>query len=273
MSTSNMDDPISLFKYRSLSEEKDKERVREIFEDHKVWFSKPKDFNDPFEFQFTPSFDATTYEKIEAYAHFLKKKNSSLTNNAAIAKATSDILAMGESGVKKWEHSRLVNFRNSLANTGVFSLTEYRNDILMWSHYADKHRGICIKFCPIRNGKLDDKLVDFYCQAFKVNYPDGNDLPIIHLYKYDLLELVQKSVLTKARHWEYEGEWRILDVRGGPGKKPIPEGIISSVILGCQIEKEVRKWVIDLTSKYPTPVTIYETRIRPNYYELEFRKI
>ena len=268
-----MDDPISLFKYRSLSEEKDKERFKEMFEDHKVWFSRPKDFNDPFEFQFTPSFDATTYEKIEAYAHILKKRNSTLTNNAAIAKATSDILSMGENGVKKWEQSRLVDFKKTLANTGVFSLTKYSDDILMWSHYADKHKGVCIEFCPIRNGKLNDKFVDFLCQAFEVSYPDKNNLPTINFYKYDLLKLPQESVLTKARHWEYEGEWRILDLEDSPGKKSIPEGIISSVILGCQIEKEVREWVIDLTSTYPTPVTIYETRIKPNYYDIEFHKI
>ena len=268
-----MDYPISLFKYRSLSEEKDKERVKEIFEDHKVWFSNPKDFNDPFEFQFTPSFNATYYEKTKAYARFLKKKSSTLTDNVAMAKASYKILAMGEKGVKEWEDYRLAYFNKILANTGVFSLTEYRNDILMWSHYADKHRGICIEFCPIRDGKLDDKLMDFLCQAFKVSYPDKNNLPTINFYKYNLSVLNRKSILTKARHWKYEGEWRIFDVKGGPGKKSIPEGIISSVILGCQIEKDVRKWVIDLTSTYPTPVTVYETRIKPGYYELEFRQI
>jgi len=268
-----MDEPISLFKYRTLSEKKDKERVKEIFEDQKVWFSSPKDFNDPFEFQFTPSSDATTYEKIEAYAHILKKRNSTLTNNAAIAEAGSTILSMGENGVKKWEQSRLANFKKILANTGIFSLAKHNNDILMWSHYADKHRGICIEFCPIRNGKLNKKLADFFCQALEVSYPDENDLPTINLYKCQTEELLRKSALTKARHWKYEGEWRILDRKGGPGKKSIPEGIISSVILGCQIEKKVREWVVDLISTYPTPVNVYETRIKPGYYEIEFRQI
>ncbi len=52
-----------------------------MFEDHKVWFSKPEDFNDPFEFQFISSFDASTYEKIEAYAQFLQKRDAFLSRS------------------------------------------------------------------------------------------------------------------------------------------------------------------------------------------------
>ncbi len=156
---------------------------------------------------------------------------------------------------------------------GIFSLTEHKDDILMWSHYADKHKGVCIEFWPISDSKLDDKLVDFYCSALPVSYPDENDLPTINFYKDDAEELARKAVLTKARHWKYEGEWRILDRKGGPGKKHIPEGIISSVILGCRIERGDRRWVIDLASAYPTPVTIFEALVKPGYYEIEFHKI
>jgi len=70
-----MNIPTSLYKYRSLSKKENKDRVREMFKDHMVWFSKREDFNDPFEFHFTPSFEATTYEKIEVFAHALQSKN------------------------------------------------------------------------------------------------------------------------------------------------------------------------------------------------------
>lgn len=147
-----MNTPISLYKYRSLSGE-NKDYVREMFEDHMVWFSKREDFNDPFEFHFTPSFETTTYEKIEVLAHALKNKNSSLTNDSAKAEATSVFLSMSNDPdiLKEWEQQRLNLFYKRLnEEVGVFSLTEQKNDILMWSHYADRHRGICVEFRPVK---------------------------------------------------------------------------------------------------------------------------
>lgn len=265
-----MSDPISLYKYRSLSGKENENRIKEIFEDHKVWFSKHEDFNDPFEFHFILSFDASTYEKIEAYARILQKRDSNLTSDFAKAKATSDILSMGKKGLRKWEENRLKAIKEFLnKEIGVFSLTEHKDNILMWSHYADKHKGICIEFSPT----VDNEHVDFFSQAQKVVYPEKNDFPTINFYMTDTLELPKRSVLTKAIHWKYEGEWRILDVKKGPGKKSIPEGIISSVILGCRIRDDDRKLVIELAYAYPSSVAVFESHIKPGYYELEFSKI
>ena len=35
---------------------------------------------------------------------------------------------------------------NELGSKGVLSLSEQWNSVLMWSHYADNHRGMCIEF-------------------------------------------------------------------------------------------------------------------------------
>ena len=32
----------------------------------------------------------------------------------------------------------------------VFFLTDHFNDLLMWSHYADRHRGLCLQFRMLR---------------------------------------------------------------------------------------------------------------------------
>lgn len=264
-----MNTPTSLYKYKSLSDERKKDHVREMFQDHIVWFSKRSDFNDPFEFHFTPSFEATTDKKIEVFALALESRNPNMTKESATAEATRAFSSSPDI-LKKWEQHRLRLFHKRLnEEIGVFSLSGYKDDILMWSHYADNHRGVCIEFRPVE--EEHDK---FYYQAVKVIYPKDNAPPQLNFYGYrdNPDEWAVKCLSTKALHWEYEGEWRIIDVRNGPGKKYIPQGLISSVILGCRIEQDDRDLIMKLASSYPTPITMYQARIKSGYYELEIQR-
>jgi len=265
----NMNTPNSLYKYKSLSDEKRKHHVREMFEDHVVWFSKRSDFNDPFELHFTPSFEATTDEKIEVFTLALQKKDPNLTDESARAEAMLAFSSL-PAILEQWEQKRLsLHERRLNEKVGVFSLTEHKDDILMWSHYADEHRGICIEFRP-----AEEEHDKFYYQAHKVIYPKDNSPPLLNFYYYrnNPGELAVKCLSTKALHWKYEGEWRIIDVRNGPGKRSIPLGLISSVILGCRIESSDRDFIMKIASCYPTPVTIYQARIKSGYYELEIER-
>jgi hypothetical protein len=262
-----MNTPTSLYKYRSLAGEK-KDYVREMFEDHMVWFSKREDFNDPFEFHFTPSFEATTDEKIEVFTQALQSKNPNLTNDSAKAEATLAFSSPSHILIK-WEQRRLyLLYKRLNEEVGIFSLTERKNDILMWSHYADKHKGICVEFRPVK-----EEHDNFLYQAQKVIYPKENNPPQLNFYKYrnNPEEEAVKLLCTKALQWKYEGEWRIIDIEEGPGKRSIPEGIISSVILGCCIEKNDSDLIMKLASAYPTPITIYKAKIKSDYYELEIQ--
>ncbi|MFC3681373.1 DUF2971 domain-containing protein [Bacterioplanoides pacificum] len=45
------------------------------------------------------------------------------------------------------DHVRtLMPFTNELKNIGIISLTETRDNLLMWSHYGDNHRGLVIEY-------------------------------------------------------------------------------------------------------------------------------
>jgi len=264
-----MDTPSSLYKYKFLADEEKEDHVREMFEDHMVWFSKRSDFNDPFEFHFAPSFEATIDEKKEVFVRALRIKDPNLTDESARAKAFS--VSSPAAILEKLEQERLSLFEKRLdEEVGVFSLTEHEDDILMWSHYADEHKGICIGFRPV-----EEEHEKFYYQAHEVIYPKDNSPPRLNFYDYrnDPGEWALRCLSTKALHWKYEGEWRLFDVRNGPGKRSIPVGLISSVILGCRIEDCDRTFIMRLASCYPTPVTIYLARIKSGYYELKMERV
>ncbi len=69
----------------------------------------------------------------------------------------------------------------------------------MWSHYADKHKGICLVF----DWKIDKE----FFMGYKVNYENS-----IQEISYDgngSLDIA-KGFLTKLSHWSYEYEVRAI---------------------------------------------------------------
>lgn len=80
----------------------------------------------------------------------------------------------------------------------VGCLSECNDSILMWSHYADNHRGICIEY---------DLTNSIHQKLYPVIY---THLPIdcSNLEDPDLAWLV--SILDKYDIWKYEKEWRIV---------------------------------------------------------------
>ena len=93
----------------------------------------------------------------------------------------------------------------ALDNVGILCLAEHWNNMLMWSHYAKQHAGICVGF------RTD---IDFFRIAFKVEYI--SEFPVILRPQDDQEVILQKALLMKAECWKYESEWRII-------KRPMSE--------------------------------------------------
>ena len=92
----------------------------------------------------------------------------------------------------------------------------------MWGHYANNHRGVCIGY-PLK------ELIEKY-DCFPVIYSE-------ELVQHKGKESILQEILTKYKEWEYEQEWRIVQIdesrRGEQGKlidfiKP------KEIYLGCK---------------------------------------
>lgn len=116
--------------------------------------------------------------------------------------------------IKKYRESgsdRLKRFANYidkiLDKVGVLCVTEEWDNFLMWSHYADHHRGVCVGF------KSD---VDIFKTALKIKYEPDRPILVMPDALSNMEALYNANYLTKAKSWERELEWRIL-------KKPLSE--------------------------------------------------
>jgi hypothetical protein len=88
-----------------------------------------------------------------------------------------------------------VDWRKEAAKRwGVLCFSETWKDILQWSHYADRHRGICLGFDVIGDPRKFGK-VEYREDKLKTpKHPDE--------------AFVWRCLSTKAKCWSYENEWR-----------------------------------------------------------------
>ena len=118
--------------------------------------------------------------------------------------------------------------------------TDYKNS-LMWSHYADSHRGFCIEY-DFSGMEEKNKVL-----PFPVIY--STEMPKLSL-KYVLnrtekneqlgTQSLMSALLTKDMAWEYENEWRLLcEVDGDDdNSNDIEMPPISCVYVGAMATEE-----------------------------------
>ncbi|MDF2415655.1 DUF2971 domain-containing protein [Aeromonas sp. 1HA1] len=125
---------------------------------------------------------------------------------------------LGYDATKERNLGKEIQFYSLLSHVGVVSLTETPRNILMWSHYANEHKGICIgyktNFLDHHRHKIDSILPAFY-RPIKVNYDNIRYDPHTDIFQSEnRSQLVKKAILktliTKGDDWIYEKEHRSI---------------------------------------------------------------
>lgn len=116
------------------------------------------------------------------------------------------------------------------------SLSKKSNIDLMWSHYADGHRGICIgvKLKTTKQSGI----------AYEVRYDDFPNLAPVCDSK-ELNRRAQKILRYKIDCWEYEEEVRLFSSDGH-----LVDVQIVDVILGRRADKRLASLVKKLVDKF-----------------------
>ncbi len=254
------DDPTVLYKYKDVSGDAIT-HVEDMLRNNRLWFSSPMAFNDPFDCRCVYDIRNTREEVVLRYTEFLARKRASLSD--ALAQAEQEI-PRSPSELEEWLERRTEKLSCPAANTGILCLTRFRDNPIMWTHYAKKHTGICIVF-RVRDVR-ENSHRDFFDSAWPVEYIDR--CPLINFVRDDLVEIVRKAFLTKATPYRYEAEWRIVRYDEGEGLKPIPKGIVGGVILGVQIDSTTRQRVIQACAEYDGNVDIFRATLDPKMYGL-----
>ena len=280
--------PRRLYKYREFNVCNFNALVRD-----QLWFADPKSFNDPLDTQ--PSLDVdvdesalkgilsalierrTSAEKISA-ARALKAKGSRLLErieslsreearrviqtieyNAKHPEADSNFL---ERELRSNIEEELVQRYDS----GIVSLSERDDCPLLWSHYGDEHRGICIGY------SVRDKEPR---KPAKVEYKGNRQIlasKVAAMLRGD--ENARKQVdeavlLRKGEGWRYEQEWRLI---GNQGLHDSPLEL-EEIIFGCRFEGIADLALFKTFESRKRPVEFQRMRVVRGNFDLEKRPV
>ena len=105
------------------------------------------------------------------------------------------------------------------------------DSLLMWSHYADKHKGVCIEYDrPLSNDFIDMEYSDIRPKIKFESLTRYESAVSIVGREYD--QEIQRKVqldcmlpfITKSKEWKYEQEVRCLITKNGQNINLIKEG-------------------------------------------------
>jgi hypothetical protein len=92
-------------------------------------------------------------------------------------------------------------------------------------------------------------------------------------------EVFEKYCFTKSKHWDYEGEWRVLGQTRNPEQEELfdlwpflPEEF-DTIYLGCKMEDSDRDNILRCLTGSLSHVQVYEAKKSKTKYELDFARI
>lgn len=229
--------PNKLYRYRSIKTEVDFARLLELIQKGQLYCSPRNNLNDPFELRsplsskMASNYFGTNETKKSLYFDQLRKHfDEAVFNEAMQGEDWFDKiqkLAFEKEAVRSG--LPMENITNALNNafmhqiedlktayesifdmTRIASFSENYNNLPMWQHYSDEHRGVCLEYDTSKLQILDTN------RLFPVIY--SSELPDVvksafenyGIRKMPPLGLVTYHCIHKLNDWSYEKEWRYV---------------------------------------------------------------
>ncbi len=287
--------PKRIYKYR-----KDCPESLDCLKTDSVWMASPDSYNDPYDCsimlpseQLKRLLEVRLVKKV-IKAHKLQdylraeQVNDALTSPEPLKAIVGyfPTLPRAQQG-RNWSNEAALFSAtvSGLANAATDTIAEWRkfakicsfseasDSLLMWSHYADHHRGFCIEY---NLESLVDPNHFFLRNLYPVLYShDFYDLgpfvdglgggPETRSDFQPMLPLL--AMLTKFEGWAYEKEWRLFQekpdiVDDGKKESPVP----SRIFIGARFETSKGTDVVSVCKEKEIPLS--RMRIAKDKFQL-----
>lgn len=237
---------MKLYKYRSGDYNSDNTNYDlQNLKEGKIRVTNPGNLNDPFECNAICSDIVDSLDKkLDEFKDFFEFKK--INKEDYIEKAHDELM--------KSYNEKL------LSNLLICSFSESNDNILMWSHYSNCHKGFCIEYDF-------SQLIKLRALIFPVIYsktlPDIVDMSLKNKKKYS-------SIYTKSLDWKYEKEWRFILIGASEGEnlrinKP------KAIYLGCNIDKRLEEDLIKICKD--KEINCYKAKKDSYEYKLNFEEV
>lgn len=225
------------------------ENSLDILINQRLWFSNGSNMNDPFECKM---FSEEIFNKI--------------WENYPIRNHLKDSL-----------YSKVERTLNSV---GICSFSKAKKNQLMWSHYANEHKGFCIGF-DVERLKLSDNEINEVDVKYQGVYPHKEIIERINHFEKNghnnnyrdiTYDIIFSILRTKYTSWKYERELRLIREEVTPFT--FNPNAINSITFGLKMDSEDKKQIIGLIN---TPkwrhMKIYQSYLSDIKFELIFKPL
>ncbi|WP_281761322.1 DUF2971 domain-containing protein [Pseudodesulfovibrio nedwellii] len=272
-----------------------------ILKNGTLQYSCPLVFNDPFDGQATinPNYSADDLQRVLfAFIQNLLKTDTPpkfassnedserlyilwLNRQTILAEGLLDNMASCFSKIKDNDVWRELNdkLKESIKNTKVLCLAEKKDNLLMWSHYADNHKGVVFNFI------IDEKYDSAWSAAQKVRYCSGYPTvsaeemasSLVGLSSQPIEEIVlDRFITSKSMDWSYEKEWRVV-VHMSDDDSYVYYGFqpaeLKEIYFGCRVSEESKNRILQLVKSRYNHVDLFQCVKNDTCYKLDFESL
>lgn len=263
--------PEIIYKYRNWTDKYNKN----VFLKNQLFLSSPKIFNDPFDCRIPENlYLLNSSEKIEEYIVSYRNRRSEFVINNEILNKEIEVTRYRLTNYLEKYHqiNEKILYEKQDALYGILSMSMNWKNILMWSHYANNHKGYCIGF-------WEEKLRtnNSFLKGGPVIYNPKDEYPIIDPNNNNLIEIGFIQTHSKAYDWKYEEEYRFTKIfdEENPSNEErtliFDDSYIAEIIIGLEMQEKDRKRIINLAKK--REIKVYQIEKIPFKFEITKKEL
>ncbi|AQR95543.1 DUF2971 domain-containing protein [Clostridium saccharoperbutylacetonicum] len=265
--------PKELFKYYSCVD-----YAIEALKNDTICFSRPKDFNDPYDCAISIGVKETIEmlagsSRLKEIANENQKKIIDLVGEEEFNRGMNLLLGTKDDKVELFESLLEYVSKNKETNIeikkkkqelidkiGVLCVGERKDKILMWSYYGCNHTGFCVEY---DFGELEKENGPIFPVLYK------NDLENINKFiADDKTQGIIVPLITKCNEWEYEQEWRMFinDMDPCETRRIVVGPTPKKLYMGCKISTKYEDEIREICKN--KGIELYKMKMKEDAFEL-----
>lgn len=229
MPATNFPKPDRLYKYTSI------DTANLILSTQTLKFSKPQDFNDPFDCDVS-LLDFEIKGNINEHVAIEIEK---------IKKQFSDIAEFHKLSSQKgfWEELYRKSQISKVQSSRICCFSLSNDIVLMWSHYSNKHAGVCLEF----DNKIQKRFLGLNEEADISEGVVGYSAhERINYMEEDRLVGIYKLFFNKSESWSHENEYRLVLLNNKAEYQEFLPDFIKAIYFGVNTSEEDIKKLISV---------------------------
>ncbi len=141
-------------------------------------------------------------------------------------------------------------FVSGLQQSKILCLTRSFDNILMWSHYADSHKGVLIVFGANSPDSQFRLAAPVQYQTSIPSFLEPDEFSKMFTGQLDFSsdemtsKIIDRVIMTKSLDWSYENEWRVVGGKGFSPDAPVEYNSfhvddVRAVVFGARYDADV----------------------------------